>query len=384
MRIGVDLRCLMDGKRTGVEEYTLGILQAMIRAVPEDTFALFANSRKPMQLPPFSAPNVAFRTFRYPNKLFNLLLKVARWPTLDALAGGVDVFFVPSIRLAPLRTPCPLVLTAHDLSFVRHPQFFSVERRMWHTLMEPKELAQRATAVIAVSEATAQDVAALYGVSPARITVIPSGIPEYMTRASAEPTASTAWEQEVQRCKARYRLPERFILYLGTLEPRKNLDGLLDAYTLVRAAGVPHSLVLAGVRGWVDEGFFTRLQHHPYRDDIVLTGFVEDADKPIVYQLAELFVYPSFYEGFGFPPLEALACGTPVVTSFNSAIPEISGEWATLVNPYDPQEIATVVTERLRHSVPVPPDVSQTIRDRYSWERAGRETLRVLHRAAGQ
>lgn len=382
MRIGVDIRCLMDGKRTGVEEYTLGILQAMIRSAPQDTFVLFANSRKPMRLPAFSAPNVAFRTFRYPNKLFNLSLKVARWPALDTLAGGVDVFFVPSIRLAPLRASCPLVLTVHDLSFVRHPQFFSFERRMWHTLMEPKALAQRATAVIAVSEATAQDIAALYDVPKTRVTVVPSGIPEFLSHASVESVARMVSEQDVQRCKQRYRLPERFLLFLGTLEPRKNLDGLLDAYALVRTAGFPHSLVLAGVRGWVDEGFFTRLQHHPYREDIVLTGFVEDADKPVVYQLADLFVYPSFYEGFGFPPLEALACGTPVVTSFNGAIPEIAGAWAALVNPYDPEEIAMVIAERLRSPASVPPEISEGIRERYSWERAGKETLNVLHRAA--
>ncbi|MDP3685237.1 MAG: glycosyltransferase family 1 protein [bacterium] len=420
MRIGVDLRCLMDGKRTGVEEYTLGILDAMIRAAPQDDFVLFANSRKPMRLPSFAEPNVVFRAFRYPNKLFNLSLKVAHWPTLDALAGDVDVFFVPSIRLAPLRARCPLVLTVHDLSFVRHPQFFSLERRMWHTFMEPKALAQQATAVVAVSEATAQDVAALYGVSPARITVVPSGIPEFMepprqaldtsqtpgganiphqettssardtrgllgagmTRVPANPAADAVQGSEMRRCRERYRLPKRFLLYLGTLEPRKNLDGLLDAYGLVRAAGLPHALVLAGVRGWVDEGFFARLRKHPYHDDIVLTGFVEDADKPFVYQLADLFVYPSFYEGFGFPPLEALACGTPVVTSFNSAIPEIAGEWAALVNPYDPQELAMVIAERLRHPFPVSLEVSEEIRRRYSWERAGRETLLVLREAA--
>lgn len=376
MRIGVDLRCLMDGKRTGVEEYTLGILRAMIALSPKDTFVLFANSRKPMRLPSFPASNVELRTFRYPNKLFNLSLKLAQQPTLDALVGGVDTFFVPSIRLAPVGAQCPLVLTIHDLSFVRHPEFFSFGRRIWHTFMEPQRLAQQAHAVIAVSSTTAEDVSALYGVSPERISVIPSGIPMA--------SASAATPSHVQVCRERYRLPERFLLYLGTLEPRKNLDALLDAYALVRAAGFPHALVLAGVRGWVDKGFFTRVQQHLYRDDIILTGFVDDADKPAVYQLADLFVYPSFYEGFGFPPLEALASGTPVVTSFNSAIPEIVGDWAALVNPYDPEEIAMVIADRLRNPARVPAEVSAAIRVRYTWERAAAETLRVLHRVAEQ
>ncbi len=370
----MDLRCLMDGRRTGVEEYTLGILREMIRASPSDTFVLFANSRKPMRLPSFDAPNVELRTFRYPNKLFNLSLKLVHAPRLDALVGGVDVFFVPSIRLAPVRMPCPLVLTVHDLSFVRHPEFFSWGRRLWHTFMEPRRLAQRADAVIAVSLATADDVAALYAVPASRISVIPSGIPMAYAPGSAA--------LDAQDCRRRYQLPEQFLLYLGTLEPRKNLDALLGAYTRVRTAGLPHALVLAGVRGWVDKGFFTRIRQHPYRDDIILTGFVDDADKPMVYQLADLFVYPSFYEGFGFPPLEALASGTPVVTSFNSAIPEIVGRWATLVNPYDPEEIAMVVVDRLRHPARVPEHISAEIRTRYTWERAAQETLRVLRTVA--
>lgn len=375
MRIGVDVRCLMDGRRTGVEEYTLGVLQAMLAAAPEDTFRLFANSRRPMRLPGFPSENVRLATFSYPNTLFNLSLKVARRPVLDRLLGEVDVFFLPSFRLAPLSTRCPLVVTVHDLSFVHHPEFFSPKRRLWHRLMEPRELARRAAAIIAVSDATASDVASLYGVPRSRIAVIPSGIAPRMRPLALDDPARV-------RARERYRLPDRFMLFLGTLEPRKNLGALLDAYARARDRGLPHALVLAGMRGWVREEFFARVARHPYARDIRLTGFVADDDKPAVYSLAELFVYPSFYEGFGFPPIEALACGTPVITSYNSAIPEVAGSWAALVNPYDVEELAEVMRDRLRSPVAVPPDVSAAIRERYSWERAGRETLRVLRAAA--
>lgn len=375
MRIGVDLRCLMDGTRTGVEEYTLHVLRAMMEAAPSDTFVLFANSRRPMHLPAFEGANVETRTFVYPNTLFNLALKTLRTPPLDRLVGGVDVFFVPTVRLAPLSPACPLVLTVHDLSFVRYPRLFSRDRQVWHRLMEPRRLAERAARVIAVSQATARDVAALYGVAPARLTVIPSGIPPHMRQLSEDdPRAAEA--------RARYRLPARYVLFLGTLEPRKNLTGLLDAYTRVRDAELPHALVLAGVRGWIPDTFFDRVRAHPYARDIRFTGFIEDADKPAVYGLAELFVYPSYYEGFGFPPLEALACGTPVVTSATSAMPEIAGPWAALVNPADPGELAEVMIDRLRTPTPVPAHVSAEIRTRYSWERAGSETLRVLRETA--
>lgn len=380
MRIGVDIRCLMDGGRTGVEEYTLRVLDAMIAAAQGDRFVLFASSRKVMALPQFDTSNVSVRTYTYPNTLFNASLKILRRPCLDRLIGGVDVFFVPSIRLAPLTGACPLVLTVHDLSFVRHPEFFSPKRRRWHRLMEPAALAKRAAAIIAVSRATARDVETLYGVPKSRIYPIPSGIPTELPRPAPDDDREDA--QRVSRVKKRYGLPERFLLFLGTLEPRKNLDGLLQAYTLVRRRGAPHALVLAGVRGWIDEAFFGRLRAHPFARDIILTGFVEDADKPTVYRLASVFVYPSFYEGFGFPPLEALAFGTPVVTSCNSAIPEVTGAWAALVNPYDPEELAEVILQKLQEGVRVPVQVCASLAELFSWRRAGLATLEVLREVA--
>jgi glycosyltransferase involved in cell wall biosynthesis len=365
----------MDGTHTGVEEYAVNVLHAMMEIAQGDTFVLFANSRRPIRLPTFAAPNVTVRRFGYPNTIFNLSLKALRAPALDRLVGGVDVFFVPAFRLAPLSDACPLVLTVHDLSFVRYPQFFSPDRRLWHRLMNPKQLAHGAALVLAVSEATARDIHALYDIPDARITVVHSGIPERMRR---------LLENDPLRhvVHARYQLPKQYLLFLGTLEPRKNLESLLDAYTAVRRAGLPHALVLAGVRGWIPEDFFARVRAHPYASDIRWTGFIHDDDKPAVYSCADLFVYPSYYEGFGFPPLEALACGTPVVTSRTSAMPEVAGPWAALVNPYDPEELAAVLIDRLRYPSSVPEEGSAQVRTTYSWKRAGAETLRALREAA--
>lgn len=369
MRIGVDIRCLMDGRRTGVEEYTLHLLRAMTVLGPQHTFVLFANSQKPMHLPALQATNVELRSFRFPNVLFNVSLKALRRPAIDTLLGGLDVLFVPSVRLAPVTAFCPVVLTLHDLSFVRHPECFSPDRRRWHRLMEPRALARRAAVVITPSSATAADVVTLYGIPRSRVRVIHPGLPS---------TARLASPAEHARVRERYRLPERFILFLGTLEPRKNLDSLLAAYTDIRLSGHQHALVLAGMRGWIDDAFLARVAEHPFASDIHRTGFIEDEDKAVIYQLAEVFVYPSFYEGCGFPPLEALAVGTPVVTSFNSAIPEITGTWAALVNPYDPQELAAVVADRIAHPVLVPEEVRAMVRMRYDWQRAAEETLEVL------
>lgn len=375
MRIGVDVRCLMDGGRTGVEEYTLGVLRAMLALNEEDTFVLFANSQKPTHLPAFASPRVELRAFAYPNKLFNASLRILRRPRLDRLLGDVAVLFVPSVRLVPVSATCPVVATFHDLSFVRHPAYFSRQRRTWHILMEPRRLARAARTIIAVSRATARDVETLYGISPERVRVVYSGIGDQMRPLLRESEGALF-------ARARYKLPPRFLLFLGTLEPRKNLLGLLDAYTAARRSGVEHHLVLAGVRGWIGEEFFDRVRKNPYTRDIHFTGFVDDADKPALYALADAFVYPSFYEGFGFPPLEALACGTPVVTSYNAAIPEVAGAWATLVNPHDSSELSAVLLEHLSSPQRVPEEVSAAVRSAYTWRRAGGETLAILRAAA--
>jgi len=371
MRIGVDIRCLMDGGRTGVEEYTLSILQSMLAQNKTDTFVLFANSRKLMKLPIFEAANVEWRTFSYPNKLFNTALKIFRWPKIDRLMKGVDVLFVPSVRLAPCSGGCPVVVTFHDLSFVRHPQYFSWKRRIWHWLMEPKKLAEQAKKNIAVSETTASDLRELYEISSEKIVVVRSGVPRDFQPADLA-------GEEARQVRARYKLPEKFILFLGTIEPRKNIDGLVAAYAKVRQAGDEHKLVIAGIRGWVKKDFFRRVAETPFADSIIFTGFVRDEDKPALYSMADLFVYPSFYEGFGFPPLEALMCGTPVVTSYNSAIAEIAGEWSTLINPYDPNELAQVMLLALKNNKKTPNEVARVIKEKYDWLKAGRETLNVL------
>jgi glycosyltransferase involved in cell wall biosynthesis len=374
MRIGIDIRCLMDGGRTGVEEYTLSVLNAMLKQNTADTFVLFANSRKPMQLPKIDAPNIEWRTFSYSNKLFNTSLKIFRWPKIDQLLGGINVLFVPSVRLAPCTAKCPIVVTFHDLSFVRHPEYFSWKRRIWHYLMEPKLLAQNAKRIIAVSKTTANDLEELYKIPNEKISVVHSGVHHNFKPVDL-------YSEETKKIKEHYLLPEKFILFLGTIEPRKNLDGLISAYEEVRRKGAEHKLVIAGVRVWVKESFFERIKSSEFAKDIILTGYVKDEDKPVLYSLASLFVYPSFYEGFGFPPLEALLCGTPVISSYNSAIPEIAGRWVTLVNPYDPNELAVVILETLKNGKQVSVSISEQILQKYNWEKAGKETMEVLKNA---
>lgn len=370
MRIAIDARSLLDGQRSGVEVYASNIIQAMLREAPHHEYRLFYNAARPERMPVFNG-SATVSAFRYPNKLFNLSQWLWEYPRWDDMVAA-DCFFVPSLRLVPLAIETPLVTVVHDLSFERFPDLFSWRRRLWHRMMRPRELLRSSYHLIAVSHSTAEDIVELYGIARQHISVIYSGV----DGGSSPP--DQVLKEYAKRC---YRLPKRFILYFGTLEPRKNVASIIRAFTAI-AGSVPHDLVIAGPRGWLTQSIDKAAASSSVRARIHFIGAVKEADKMAIYSLADLFVYPSFYEGFGFPPLEALLSGTPVVTSYNSSLPEVVGDWATLINPYDPAELALAMKELLLRSVDVSLEVRQQVRERYSWKKSALSTLGVIERAS--
>jgi glycosyltransferase involved in cell wall biosynthesis len=364
MRIAVDVRSLMEGRHSGVEEYATQIILGMMRVAPQHDYRLFYNAARRVTLPVFGGAHI--QAFRFPNKLLNLSQFLLARPAWDSLVSA-DSFFVPNFRLTPLSAAAPLVTTVHDLSFEHLPELFSWRRRLWHSLMRPRVLLENSDRIIAVSEATKADIVNLYDIPPERIKVVYSGVKPDVT----EP------ERSVAAVRRTLQLPERFALYLGTLEPRKNVDSIIRAFDAI-AESVPHDLVIAGARGWLMSTIDREYAAAHHRSRIHFTGFVNERDKSALYQAADLFVYPSLYEGFGFPPLEALLAGTPVITSLNSSLPEIVGQWATLINPHDPAELALVMQELLTELPTVVAEDQAAIRRQYSWDRAARETLGVI------
>lgn len=369
MRLAIDIRSLMEGRHSGVEEYTVQIINAFMRVAPQHEYHLFYNAARAVSLPPLPAA-AQFHRFRYPNKILNAAQWISGQPRWDRLVAA-DCFFMPSLRLIPLAADTPLVTTVHDLSFVRFPEFFSWRRRLWHRFMRPRHLMHASTRLIAVSHATARDLIDLYGISGDAISVIHSGVAE------EQPPSSAA----IAAVRQTYQLPARFILYFGTLEPRKNIPAIVEAFSAV-AANLPHHLVLAGSRGWLTKALDDAIKQSPLRERIHLPGFIAQKDKAALYAAADVFVYPSFYEGFGFPPLESLVAGTPVITSSNSSLSEIVGDWASLVDPYDVGELALVLREHLHEPSRVPVAVRQAVQQRYRWDRAGQHTLQVLEKVA--
>lgn len=235
---------------------------------------------------------------------------------------------------APLVTGCPTVVTVHDLSFLRHPDAFRLPNRLYLRLLTVLST-RRAARVIAVSESTRRDVIALCGVAGDRVIAVPNGVSERFCPADAAAVA------EFRR---RRGLPERYILFLGTLEPRKNVVRLLDAYAAWRRASrEPVILVIAGGKGWFYQTIFAQVARLGLEEAVLFPGFVPSDELPWWYRAAELFVYPSLFEGFGLPVLEALACGTPTITSRASSLPEVAGDAALLVDPEDTGELTDAI-----------------------------------------
>ena len=271
-----------------------------------------------------------------------------------------------------LRTPT--VLTVHDLIFERYPEHHT-RRNTWFLKVGMRLFARAADAIIAVSRHTQRDLVELYGVAPAKIHVIYEGID-----AGFRP----AGEAEVATVAARYSPARPYLLMVGTLEPRKNHAVALHALARLKAAGLPHRLVIAGGRGWLFEPIRRLVDELGLADDVIFGGYVPAADLPALYTGAACVLLPSLYEGFGFPVLEAMACAAPVVCSNVSSLPEVAGDAALLVDPHDPVALADAVALVLTQ--PALADAMRALGPPqaacFRWESCAAETAALYHAVA--
>ncbi|MBI4050051.1 MAG: glycosyltransferase family 4 protein [Candidatus Doudnabacteria bacterium] len=341
MRIGIDIRALMEGRTTGVQVYILNLLAELFKIDPKNHYVLFANSFRRTGLPKFDALNIEVKITRYPNKIFNFLQRFFGWPRIDKLIGPIDLFFSPHWRALAIDKNTPLVVTFHDLSFETVPEFYTLWKRVWHWLMGYRQVARHADRIIAVSENTKKDLVDLYQIPDSKIKVIYPGSPVIATPHLMRGKQSREIAAPLGGLEARND-NDRYFLYFGTFEPRKNLGVLLMAYEQYhKISQKKRRLVLAGSRGWK-----TRLEiPQPIVSQILIRQNVSEAEKISLYQNAYCFIFPSFYEGFGFPILEAASAGAPVIASFATSVAEIGHDFAVLVNPFRPQQLARAMLE---------------------------------------
>jgi glycosyltransferase involved in cell wall biosynthesis len=291
----------------------------------------------------------------------------ARLPVpVELFTGRVDLFYSPDFVLPPALPGTRTVLTVHDLSFLHYPDHFVPKLVRYLSRVVPRSVA-RADRVLADSEATRNDLTRLMDVAPEKVTVLYSGVDP---RFHPEPEPG-----ERERLAARYGIGARpYVLSVGTVQPRKNYARLIRAFSQLPG---DVELLIGGGRGWLYEEVLVEAARH---ERVRMLGFVADADLPALYRGAALFAFPSLYEGFGLPVLEAMACGVPVVCSNVSSLPEVAGEAALLVDPHDEAALTEAMqlglTDKELRAEMVGQGLEQAAK--FTWERAARQLLDVL------
>src|SRR4051812_20752636 len=369
MRIAFDGTALRPG-RTGVGYYTEHLLHHLAQTATNDELIVISNRAIDTTSLLPSRVRIATPARRVPRLVWMQTLAVTALREVEA-----DVVHFTNGML-PLMSPVPTVVTIHDMSLRLYPRYHPPRRVILNRPLVDLA-ARRADAIIAPSETAKRDIVRLYDLKPDRVHVVYE---------AAAPSFQRVHDvSELERVRARYGLGDRIILYVGTIEPRKNLPTLIEAFAARRRAGeLPHQLVCVGPYGWLSRGIDEQMKRPDVAGAIKLTGYVPFEDLPALYSLAEMFVYPSMYEGFGLPVVEAMACGTPVITGRTAALTEIGGGAIMEVDRIEPDSLGRALVALAGNR-----DLREELSGRglaraasFSWERAARESLEIYRETA--
>lgn len=368
MRICIDTSPAVH-HRGGFGRYVQQLATALSTVDSENEYVAFYNRPSDAQLyaPLDRLPHITINLPAKHWRISAIMAHLTRLPQ-DRLFPGIDVFHATD-NVLPRLSQVRSVFALQDLIFRFYPETHTPLNRWFLTLMMPRFL-HAADAVIAISECTRKDAVRLYGLDEAKVRVIYAGVsPSFRLRSP----------EAISLVRRKYCLPDSFILSVGTIEPRKNLTSLLEAYRALKNEGSDCRLVIVGKKGWLYESFFMRLRQLGLEQDVVFPGFVPDDDLPALYCAADLFAFPSLYEGFGLPVLEAMACGVPVITSNTSSLPEVAGDAALLV---DPESVQALVATMRRVLDDTALQAEMRVRglkraQRFTWEETARRTAEV-------
>ena len=320
----------------GIGRYTRELINTLAILDTKNRYTLLVSKDSPLDKLPTLPDNFQVKVMPLTEKIMTILwhrLYLPLW--VDVGGGAYDIFHSPNFILPPLYNTCGL-LTVHDLSFMKYPHKTVPKLQKWLSKTVPHSI-KRATHVLADSMSTKNDLETMLNVPSKKISVVGAGV-----ESRFKPIIDTHILNHVRQ---KYNLPTKFILGLSTLEPRKNFEGLIQAFNHVEPFFSDMHLVIAGGKGWLYESIFAEAESSSVSDKIHIIGFVDDDDLPAIYSMAEVFAYPSYYEGFGIPVLESMACGTPVVAADNSSLPEVMGEAGIMVPATDITALAVAIKE---------------------------------------
>jgi glycosyltransferase involved in cell wall biosynthesis len=372
LRIAIDAHSVGTGLG-GNESYATNLIEALAEVDPVNHYTLYVTRREALERFSNRWPNFSVRATLPHTPLIRIPLTLSaelrRYP--------VDVLHVQFT--APPFSPCPVVVSIHDLSFEHLPQTFKWRSRK-QLRITVRRSARAAAQVIALSEFTRSDIIASYHVRPENISVIPLAAPAHFRPVHDK--------EELQRVRQTYGIEGDYILSVGAIQPRKNLSRLVEAYSRLRRARpevkLPQ-LVLVGKCAWLYTETLRTIKELEVSGSVILTGYAPEADLPALYSGALCFVYPSYFEGFGLPPLEAMKCGTPVIVGDKTSLPEVVGDAGVLVDPFDVDSMAAAIQRVISDS-----NLRAQLRVKgleranlFDWQETARQTLSVYKRAAG-
>ena len=374
MHIGIDAHAI-GARQGGNETYIRNLIVALARLDRQNQYTIYlANRAAASYWRDYFArdySNFQVRMLPPPTPLVRAPVALA----VELRRRPVDLLHVQ--YTAPPFCPAPVIATIHDLAFEHYPETFT-RRGSWQMKLTVRRTARRAARIVTVSEFSRQDLIGTYRLPPEKVVVTYNGVEEQFSPETRDP--DEAW-----KIRRQYGIEGEYLLALGSLQPRKNLQRLIRAYGKLRGAhpDIGHRLVIAGRELWLTSEIYREVKREPWARDIIFTGYVPEEDLPALYRQASALVYPSIFEGFGLPPLEAMACGTPVVASNTGSLPEICGTAARLIDPYDVVSIEKGILDvikdeslraRLREA-----GIGQAAR--YSWRAAAEQTLTLYQEA---
>ena len=374
MRIAIDAHSV-GAQLAGNESYATNLIEALAEIDSINEYTLYVTKRAALDRFSGRWPNFSVaRTLPH-----TPLVRIPLTLGAELRRHPVDVLHVQFT--APPLAPCPVVVSIHDLSFEHLPETFKRRSRM-QLRLTVRRSARKAARILTLSESVREDIIATYDIPPERVTTIPLAAPSHF--------GPVTDQRELQRVRDAYGIggiDGDYILSVGSIQPRKNLTRLVRAYLRLRAErpGVKlPKLVLVGKKGWLYEETVRMIAESGVGNQILVTGYVSETDLPALYSGATCFVYPSYFEGFGLPPLEAMKCGVPVIVGNRTSLPEVVGDAGLLVDPFDEAEIATALARLIDN-----PDLRDDLRVKglkrassFSWHDTARQTLEVYQQVA--
>ena len=372
MRIAIDAHSVGTGLG-GNESYATNLIEALAQIDSVNQYTLFVTRREAVERFSDRWPNFVVRSTLPHTPLIRIPLTLSA----ELRKNPVDVLHVQFT--SPPFAPCPVVVSIHDLSFEHLPETFKRRSKM-QLRLTVRRSARKASQVVALSRHGRSDIIDTYGLSPEKVSVIPLAAPAHF--------GIVTDEKELQRVRKTYGIESDYILSVGSIQPRKNLSRLVAAYSRLRHAqpeGKLPQLVVAGKRAWLYEETLRTIKELGLSNSVILTGYVPESDLPALYSGAVCFVYLSYFEGFGLPPLEAMKCGAAVIAGNRTSLPEVVGDAGVLVNPFEINDIVAAIEKVIGDS-----DLRSRLSAKglerarlFDWRETARQTLAVYKKAAG-